>query len=257
VKAVTKILRFAFAIALLTGSTIVVAENVATLQAESSNLTKKTNTFRHDQYSGFYPLIEDTGYTQKQGSWRVGFNEIGYTLFHKYTVSTAPMLYTANTPNLKIKGKVYEDKRHALAVSASVNMLLPGTDDFFSAFYSSRIFNPNSTLYVVPISISHSLRLNRFVTLHHSVTDINVYASTDFKTKANLAYGAMLQLKARSNHSLNLHGSEVGFWDHDYYLFGVSYRYSGKYFFTQMGYFNRVQLEGVQGIPLFDIGFLL
>lgn len=254
----SNMLRLTLLLSLYASSTL--AESTANLTndtAVSSSQPVSIKTREHEQYSGFYPLVEDSGFTQKDSHWRLGFNEIGFSFLQRYSISTQPMLYAANAPNIKVKGQLYEDQKHAVAVTASVNMLLPGTDDFFSAFYSSRVFNPNSTLYVVPLSLSHSVRLNKHITLHHSLTDINVYARTDFKTKANIAYSTVLQLKAKQNHSLMLHGGEVGFWDHDYYLFGLSYRYSGKRFYTQMGYFNRVQLEGVQGMPLFDIGFHL
>ena len=211
----------------------------------------------HELYNGFYPLIEDTGYVASRNTWQLGFNQVGFTVFKKISISAQPMLYVANTPNIMLKGQIYSDGKHALAISSSINAMRPNTDNFFSSFYSSRVYVPNSILYVVPIALAHSYKINRHITFHQTATDINVLSREDFKNKANIAYSAVLQLKARQEHSLNLHASEVGFFDHDYYYYGISYRYTAKHFFTQMGYFNRVQLEGVQGIPLFDIGFIL
>ena len=211
----------------------------------------------HELYSGFYPLVEDTGYIASHNTWQLGFNQIGFTFLDRFSISAQPMLYVANTPNIMMKAQLYTDYQHAIAISTSVNAMQPSPDDFFSSFYSSRVFNPNSTLFVVPMTVSHSYKVNSNITFHHSLTDINVYARTDFKTKANIAYSGVLQMKAGKQHSIMLHGSEVGFFDHDFYYYGISYRYSDKRFFTQMGYFQRVQLEGVQGIPLLDIGFIL
>lgn len=211
----------------------------------------------HELYAGFYPLIESTGYIPKKNTVQFGFNQISYSVLDKLNISLEPMIMVANTPNLTVKGLVYEDNKNSIAFSTGVKALLPQTDGFFSIYYSSRIHNPNSTLYVLPLTVAHSYKFNQHISFHHSVTDINVLSRSDFKNKANLAYSTIVQLKAREQHSLMIHASEVGFWDHDYYYFGVSYRFTGKYFYTQMGYFNRIQQEGVQGIPLVDFGIVL
>lgn len=225
------------------------------LFAGNSLFSRKAKS--HELYAGFYPLIESTGYVPKKNTVQFGFNQISYSVFDKFNISLEPMIMVANTPNLSVKGLVYEDSKNSIAVNSGVKALLPNTDGFFSIYYSSRIHNPDSTLYVLPLSLAHSYKLNQHISFHHTITDINVLSRSDFKNKANLAYSTIVQLKAREQHSLMIHASEVGFWDHDYYYFGVSYRFTGKYFYTQMGYFNRVQQEGVQGIPLVDFGIVL
>jgi len=225
------------------------------LFASNSMFSRKAKS--HELYAGFYPLIESTGYVPKKNTAQFGFNQISYSVFDRLNISLEPMIMVANTPNLSVKGLLYEDNKNSIALSGGIKALLPRIDGFFSIYYSSRIHNPNSTLYVLPVSLAHSYKLNQNISFHHTITDINVLSQSDFKNKANLAYSTIVQLKAREQHSLQIHASEVGFWDHDYYYFGVSYRYTGKYFYTQMGYFNRIQQEGVQGIPLVDFGIVL
>jgi hypothetical protein len=207
--------------------------------------------------TGLYPLVETTGYLPRKYTLQLAWNQIAYSIFDGVTIGTQPALFMFRTPNFYVKARLYEDSKNAVALNVHNHTLLKNSGDFFTTFYASPIHNPNSSVYVIPVSLAHSYKFNRHITIHQSVTDINVLAERDIQNQATLAYATMVELKARDHHSVFVHASEVGFWDHDYYYAGISYRYSSKTFFAQAGYFYRVQTEGVQSLPLFDIGFIL
>lgn len=207
--------------------------------------------------TGFYPLVEDTGYTPEANILQMAWNQISYSLVDGINIGTQPALFLFRTPNFFVKARLYQDKKHSVSAKLGANVLLKNSGEFFTTFYSSPIHNPNSSVYVIPVTLSHSYTLNKHIKFHHTVSDINIAAERDIEETATIGYSAIVELRARDRHSVFVHGSEVGFWDHRYYFGGISYRYSTKSFFTQVGYFYRVQTEGVQSLPLIDIGFTL
>ena len=224
----------------------------------SPSESRNKSSFGNRQLTtGLYPLVEGTGYLSQQYTLQMAWNQISYSLMDGVTIGTQPALFLFRTPNFFVKTRLYEDKTQSVALNIGTNILLKNSGEFFTTFYASSIHNPNSSVYVVPVTLAHSYKLNSFITIHQTLSDINVYAEKDIKNEATIGYAGILELKARNNHSVFIHASEVGFLSHDYYYAGLSYRYSTKRFFTQVGYFYRVQTEGVQVLPLFDIGFTL
>jgi len=208
-------------------------------------------------YNGLYPLAEGTGYVAKEYSMQAAWNELAYSLTNRFTISTQPVLFVYRTPNVSLKTKLFQNSQHAIALNTGFNVLLQNSGELFSKHYTTEIKNPNANVFVLPVGLSHSYRFNQYLDFHHTFSSLNQFAEDDIENKATLAYSAILQMNVVKNHSLFFHGGDVGLANNEVLYSGASYRYTGKTFFTQIGYFLRYRNGVTEKLPLFDLGFIL
>ena len=136
-------------------------------------------------------------------------------------------------------------------------MLLPGaTSIFTSSNFVSRIDNSRGELWVVPLGSTLSWFLADFAALHTTLTLMSV-GGHEQPLYASLGLSTVLELRALRLHGLQLHLAEVGFWRHDLFVAGASYRFDYGWFSAQIGYFYRLTRDGRQASPLLSLGATL
>lgn len=208
-------------------------------------------------YNGLYPLAEGTGYVAKQYSLQAAWNELAYSLTDRLAIATQPVLFVYRTPNVSLKAKLFQNSQHAIALNTELNVLLQNSGELFSKHYTTEIKNPNSNVFVLPVGLSHSYHFNQYLDFHHTFSSLNQFAEKDVENKATLAYSAILQVNVLKNQSIFIHGGDVGLANSEVLYSGASYRYNGKTFFAQLGYFLRYKDGTTEKLPLFDLGFIL
>jgi len=223
----------------------------------SDNLTIIQNIGQPLLYNGLYPLAEGTGYVAKQYSLQAAWNELAYSLTDGLSIGTQPVLFVYRTPNVSLKAKLFQNSQHAIALNTGLNVLLQNSAELFSKHYTTEIKNPNSNVFVLPVGLSHSYHFNQYLDFHHTFSSLNQFAESDIENKATFAYSAILQVNVLKNQSIFFHGGDVGLSNNEVLYLGASYRYTGKTFFAQLGYFLRYKDSTTEKLPLFDLGFIL
>lgn len=206
---------------------------------------------------GFYPLWENTGSVlgHRQAQIGTGYFELG--LFGRVQVGVRPQQFLFRSPNAHGKVQLLAQGELELSAHLEVLVLLPGaTSVFTSSNFVSRLDNTRGELWVVPVGTTLSWFPASFAALHTTLSVLGV-AGKDQPLYASLGLSSVLELRARQNHALLLHLGEVGFWRHDLFLVGVSYRLNIDWFAAQIGYFYRLAPDGRQASPLLSLGATL
>ncbi len=214
------------------------------------------NPFDHAA-NGIYPLWENNGHLLPHRRALIGSSNVLFGIGGVVQLGVAPTSLVMRTPNFQLKVPLYRDDRVLLAGQLGTYVLMPGADSAFaSSRYTSRIYNPDHTIVVAPLSVAATIKVASWLQLHPSVTALGVFGS---KVRSEVTPGAFVtaELLALENHSLLLHGGEIGMWDHDQYIFGASYRLNWQWLEARAGYFYRISPDGMQGQPLVSAGLLL
>jgi hypothetical protein len=203
---------------------------------------------------GFYPLWEGSASVLGHRQALLGTDYLELGLFDRFQVGLRPQEYLFRTPN--VHGKVQLLSRGTLELSAQLEVLslLPGaTTVFTSSNFVSRIDNTRGALWVVPLGSTLSWLLADFVALHTTLSVMSVAGSVQ-PLYASVALSSVLELRALRRVAFFLHATEVGFWRHDQYVLGASFKLTFGWFYSQLGYFYRFSPDGRQASPLVSLG---
>ena len=206
---------------------------------------------------GFYPLWENTGTMlgHRHALIGTGYFELG--LGDRAQVGVRPQQFLFRTPNVHGKLQLLDRGDLEWSIHAEVLALLAGaTSVFTSTNFVSRIDNTRGALWLVPVGTSLSWFPADFAAIHTTLSVMSV-GGTGQPWYASLGLSSVVELRALRRHGLLLHLAEIGFWRHDLFLVGVSYRLNLAWFATQVGYFYRLSRDGSQASPLLSLGVAL
>ena len=207
--------------------------------------------------SGLYPLWESSGFVLAPAQARLGINTTSIGVWRTLQLGTSPSAFVFRVPNLWAKVGVYsKDGLHLALQAGAFGVLAGASKSFLSPQYASRLNNPDALVMVVPVSFAASWEVTPWLRLHNTVTAMGVFSK---KLRSDVTVGDFLtaEFRAFQRHAVFLHTGEIGFWEHDQNVLGVSYRYNYHWFEVRLGYFYRFSKDGAQSAPLFDLGLVL
>ncbi len=195
--------------------------------------------------TGLYPIWESTGHVERGGDIRIGSTGAQVGILDVAHVGIQPINFIYRSPNAFLKVALFASERWRIAAQVGGYRLLDSASHaLFSPMYSSRLDNTGFGVTLVPVSLSASVEVARWLEIHQTLTGLGVYAPDHLHT-------------AGARHGITLHASEVGFWAHDMAIAGASYRYRNGWTELRLGYFYRFGKSGVQASPLASLGVLL
>lgn len=259
------ILRTVFLMSFSLGTALALAQEASPLPAAPSETvaaaakprveqpTKRLNT------QGFYPLWESTGYVQPEKELFASTIGVQYGFENEGHVGVMPVSYLYRTPNFYVKHRLMTDpnNRWQLAVQANLYYVLRGAArSLFSPVYTSRLDNSDFGFVMLPVALAGSYALKNWWLLHGTFTAMGIFGG-GMQNGVESGLSLVSEFRAFESQSLLLHLGEVGFWSHDFWYTGVSYRYRSDSFEFRLGYFYRTFVLGTQSGPMISVGFLL
>ena len=208
--------------------------------------------------TGMYPMWDTTGTVLEHRHAHVGTSAAIFGIGDVAEVGTTPTVLILRVPNLQAKVAVVSSGPLYVAVQLAAYLILPGANDSFaSSRYTSRIYNPDQSLLATPLSVATTWRVTPWLSVHNTLTAVGVTAKAPIKSDLHVGDFVTVEMLAVAYHSLFLHVGEIGFWDHDQTVFGVSYRLSWDWLEARIGYFYRDTPDGMQSQPLASVAIQL
>jgi hypothetical protein len=202
-----------------------------------------------------YPLWEDTGRILGHRQLYLGSSHLELGLLDRAQVGVRPLSFLFRTPNVHAKLRLLERGSLSIAAQAELVVFLPGASEaFISSNYVSRLDNTGLRVTVLPLSTSASYALRPWLHLHATATLAGIFDNGPLQERVVPGLTFVAEALALERHSLFAHLGEVGFWDHDQAVLGLSYRYRLAWFELRAGYFHRFMEDGNQGSPLLSVG---
>ncbi len=200
--------------------------------------------------NGLYPLWETPGTVLTHRQIVLGTSNAQFGILGRLHLGISPLEMLYRVPNGHLKVSLYQSETLTAAVQLGVFGILAGADEsFFSSSYTSRIANPDHTLFAIPLSGATSLAVAPWLNLHNTLTLLTVLAEAPIQNDVTVGDFVTAELMAGRHHSLFVHLGEIGFWEHDLFVLGVSYRLLVGWFEARVGYFLRFSAEGMQSNP--------
>jgi hypothetical protein len=218
-----------------------------------------TSEAPHEPFAlnGFYPMWESTGYVLGHRHAFLGASEVQFGIADVAQVGFRPVNLAMRTPNLQARFALYSHDDLHIAAQVAGFAVLPGAyKRFNSARYTSRLYNPDQTVWAVPASVAVSWRATSWLGVNGSMTALWTDGGAPFENRLALGSFVNAELAALAYHSVIFHAGEIGAWDHDLTVFGASYRFHYGWFEGRLGYFYRFNEDGMQSQPLLDVAIV-
>jgi hypothetical protein len=205
-----------------------------------------------------YPLWEGTGRVLAHRRVYLGSSHLELGLLDRAQVGVHPVSFLFRTPNVHAKLRLLERGPLSVAAQAELNVFLPGASEaFVSSNYVSRLDNTGLTVWVVPVGASATYEVRPWLYLHATGTLAGIFDNGPLSERVVPGLTLVAEALALRHHSLFAHLGEVGFWEHDQAVVGLSYRYRRRWFEARLGYVYRFMRDGTQGSPLLALGAYL
>ena len=212
----------------------------------------------HFSVNGLFPLWEASGRTLGLREAYLGTSHIQVGLGKKVQIGLRPVPYPFGAPNLHGRFGVFSNKQFHLAIQGEVMVLLSGAgNSFASSNFKSRINNWAKLYLVIPISAAATWQPLKWLQLNQTLTVMGVFGLSEPNARITLGYFVNLELLAARRHGFVVHLGEVGFWEHDFFAVGASYRLNFRALELRIGYLYRRSLDGGQGSPLLSVAVRL
>ena len=204
--------------------------------------------------SGLFPLWENTGVLLAPSRVYLGTSQLAAALGSRVQVGLNPLRYAFRTPNLGVKVSLVQSPRVAVAANAEVLWLMPGSSEMFSTSnFSARLDTSQRSIVAVPMSISATTALTPSLLLHLTVTELfRTTSRPGLQTSSGAS--AVVEWRPLTHHAMAAHVTEVGFWQHDFFQFGASYRYQRSIFEARLGVAYQLRADGPRVVPAASIG---
>jgi hypothetical protein len=209
---------------------------------------------------GFYPIWENTGFVEKHRELYIGTNGAHYGIQDVAHVGVTPVNFLYRAPNAYVKFSAYQGERwHVSGQVGAYYLMDEASRAFLSPMYASRLDNPDFSVWLTPVTATATYELSDWLQLHQTATVLGVLSSADspLQNQAFVGYTLVGELLAKRRHSVLAHAGEVGFWNHDFRMLGISYRYHNTWLELRLGYFYRFRVDGAQSAPMISVGFLI
>jgi hypothetical protein len=188
----------------------------------------------------------------------VGTNGAAFGWHEQAQFGVQPVLFFYRTPNFQLKYQLPEWGAWSTSVQAGAYYLLEmASRAVLSPMYSARIDNPDYRVFLFPVGLSASRAVSDGIIIHQTLTALGLVSSGALQDRITLGYSAVAEFLATDHHALLVHLGEVGFWSHDHFMVGASYRWLGENFEARLGYFYRVMSDSAQAAPLIALGYHL
>jgi hypothetical protein len=205
-----------------------------------------------------YPLWEGTGRVLAHRRLYLGSSHLELGLLDRVQVGVHPVSFLFRTPNVHAKLRLLERGPLSVAAQAELNVFLPGASEaFVSSNYVSRLDNTGLTVTVVPVGVAATYAVSPWLYLHATGTLAGIFDNGPLQERVVPGLTLVAEALALQHHSLFAHLGEVGFWEHDQAVVGLSYRYHRGWFEARLGYVYRFMKDGSQGSPLLALGAFL
>jgi hypothetical protein len=208
--------------------------------------------------TGLYPIWESTGHVEEGGSVRVSTTGAQVGIRDLAHVGVLPLYFIDRTPNGYVKVVLPAPQGWHVAAQVGAYRLLEGASHaFFSPMFSSRLDNTDFAVNLIPVSVSASYDVTRWLEIHQTLTSLAVLAPGHLESRVTPGYSVAAEINPRGRHGLTLHAMDVGIWTKELAVAGASYRYRNGWAELRLGYFYRFTSAGVQASPLASFGVLL
>ncbi|MGK5089602.1 hypothetical protein WDW86_18780 [Bdellovibrionota bacterium FG-2] len=208
--------------------------------------------------TGFYPIWENTGLTEKHREGYLGTNDAHIGIKDIAQVGVQPLGLMYRTPNAYTKLRIFETSTWHLSAQLGASWLMKGASrSFFSPMYTSRLDNPDFSVVIIPASVSATHDIADWLVVHQSLTALTLHTTGSLANEMYPGYSLSSEFRAKTYHSLSIHVGEVGIWKHDFSYLGGSYRFSNSWAEFKIGYFYRIRPDSLQASPLVSLGFYL
>lgn len=209
--------------------------------------------------TSLYPLWENTARVLPHRALYLGTANAEFGLFDVAQLGVRPLSFIFRTPNVHAKLRLLSTPRLEVAAHAEVDVFLPGASEAFtSSNYISRLDTRDILLTVVPVGATASYQITSWLYVHGTATVMGMFDNGPYVNRLVPGANVVAEFLALEHHSVRAHASEVGFWDHDFNMLGMSYCYRRSWFEAQVGYFFRFfKKDGRQTSPLIALGAYL
>ena len=208
--------------------------------------------------SGLYPLYDNTGFVLGHRQIALGYSFADFGVGNVVNVGVKPSSWMFRSPNIHTKVRVYAGHDLNVAVQGAVFGLLPGAShSFFSSQYTSRVDNRDRLILLAPLSVAASWQVASWLLLHNTTTAMGVFGERPIKNDVTFGNFVTAQLQALQRHAFLLHAADLAIGKNDLWVIGSSYRYTYDWFEFRLGYFYRINGDGMQGQALFDVGIVI
>jgi hypothetical protein len=240
-------------------NTAVAAAIALTLSALSTYAHADGTDGVRSSTEGFYPIWENTGFVERHREMYIGTNGAHYGIANVAQVGVEPVNFIYRSPNGYAKFALFNRGNwHVAEQVGGYYLMTEASRAFFSPMYASRLDNPDFSVVLLPVSTTATLEVSDWMQIHQTATVLGVYSNSgQLDNTAFFGYSVVAELLARARHSVLVHAGEVGFWNHDFGMTGVSYRYHNTWMDFQLGYFYRFRQDGTQTAPLVSFGILI
>ncbi len=106
-------------------------------------------------------------------------------------------------------------------------------------------------MFAIPLALSATTRLTSNLFVHVTATQLFSVAQS-VQTASGLS--TVVEWKPLLHHSVAAHATEVGFWKHEFFQFGASYRYQRSLFEARVGVAYQLRADGPRGVPAVSLG---
>lgn len=219
--------------------------------------------------SGFYPIWETTAYVEGHQRIRISTTGAHFGVKDVLHFGVQPINYIYRVPNAYAKVLLAEPGNFTISTQLAFFHLLEGAGStFLSPMYQSRVINSDFNVTLIPVTLVASWAASNpsdksggyaptWFRLHQSLTALHLTSDGPLKSNTTLGYTAIAEFVGSGNHSVSLHGGEVGFWNHEFAITGASYRYQNHWFEFRLGYFYRFYPAGIQRAPQVGLGIVI
>lgn len=205
--------------------------------------------------SGLFPVWENTGVLLGPSHVYLGTSQLAAALGSRVQLGLNPLRFAFRTPNLGVKVGLASTERVQVALTSEVLWLMPGSSEVFSTSnFSTRVDTSQHSMTAVPLAVSATAALSPKVFLHATVTELFWGTSNEAGVQATSGISAVLEWRPLLHHALSAHLTEVGFWRHDFFQFGASYRYQRSIFEARLGVGYQLRADGARVVPAASVG---
>jgi len=201
---------------------------------------------------GLFPIWENTAEVLDEGRFYLGSNLVGVGLPGRVQVGLHPLRAVSQIPNLHAKVLLLQRDRLQLAAHVELLAILDGASDAFS--FSNFTARLTHATWVAPVGASATWSPVEWLFLHFTGTAQAVTAQVLSEPQVVFGASARAEFRPFLHHAFVVHAAEVGFFRHDFWNAGASYRYQRWIFEGSVGLELRRYRDGFQAFPVAALG---
>ncbi len=204
--------------------------------------------------NGLFPIWENTGVLLAPQRVYLGSSQLAAALGPQVQLGLNPLRFAFRTPNLGAKVALVSSQRVKVAAAVDVLWLMPGSSDVFSTSnFSTRLDTTQTSVIAVPLALAVTTAITPTVFVHTTVTQLfTVMPGKPVQTASGASVVA--EWRPLAHHAVAAHATEVGFWRHEFFQFGASYRYQRSIFEGRLGVAYQLRPDGPRVVPALSLG---